>query len=1034
VGKKFGKTGRRKALAFLIFTITASVLAERPRFNHQEGLKRIATLALRARVTAMTPEVPVYIRWGFGEGTEVNAGSLCHVKPEQPELKETKIDLKTDEDDLLGAEDLDEAEVLGKKKPQDRVIVDDGTFQIHYLKLGAWTPAVPMTTFLPGERYRHKMTGLYTFGLIPLEGSVQSIKNAVMEFEILHKGKPIKRIVQDGKHGPTIAISLRGLIYLFYGREVTAPEFADNCLSLVNYVKKQRRWVEELPWGRRPLPKRFPFTTICAGHQEGYGYGIKHTSPKVTEAEYEIIRVLGINGLRGGAHMAEWMKVFGAPPLTIMGKSAGYPLPQRDLFTADPLKRYPPGSGCPFYPANVARAKANAKAAVARMSSYDGVKEFWGITEDEIGSAFTGPAKTAHVFSCDYCIEGYRNWIKGMGLKPADFGRKTWQEIDPWDPRKGPRPKPWRERTSLAIEEKAKEQEEQQKKLFESVNTLKDEPEDGADDKEVETVLATDRPGPDDAAADPDAMADKLQKEALDGKGPTAGGPQEQDTTDFGRHMMNYYLSRFYYGASAMLFDPLRRACDAANEAKRRALGEGRLDSPEAKRPFVHSYALRQQHVYGGAVYNFYRYADNGFMYETSSHDVRYHIFDSLYCDVGRVISRKLNKRFGILIKPVRGSTLQRGMTFIGREGRMIYWYNYGPKYGGKITSVFSHKGFLKERVSRFSRIVARAEDVVYNAEWAYPAEVAIVWPLTTAVHDRRGPALSDSMSIWLALTHAHIPVDPLDEGFLLTEDLSRYKVIFVSGAGLRRDVSERLAEWARDGGTLYSGGRSLVYDEGKRPLEHLLPVMGLKQRQELREATGDQKVVGQGMFRATFTLTAGHEPLASAASAEVLVKFADGAPAVVRNGYGKGQAYTVAFVPGKEYRVPLNKPDGNGALNMEACVSPERGSYITAPVLERTKPVVDTGKAYVEGILLQHPKTKKLAVTLVNWAYEREDARSRLQETEWRDLEISIRVPGQVSRVVSAWLDKEIPMTAQNGAVTVTLPELKDADILLLE
>lgn len=1013
--------------------IISPVLSGTPRFNHREGLARIATLALRARVTAMKPEVPVYIRWGFGEGTEVNAGSLCHVKPEQPKLKQAKIDLKTGDDDLLGA-GLDDDDILGKKKPNDRVIVGDGTHQIHYLKLGTWSRAVPMTTFLPGERYRHKMTGLYTFALIPHEGSAQSIRDVVMEFEILHDGKPIKRITQDGTHGATLAISLRGLIYLFYGREVKAPEFAANCLSLVDYVKKQRRWVEELPWGRRPVPELFPFTTICVGHQEGIGYGIKHTSPKVTEAEYEILRVLGINGLRGGAHAAEWKNVFGRPPLTVMGKSAGYPLPQRDRFTSDPLKRYPPGSGCSFYPANLERAQVNAKMAVERMAKYEGVNEFWGITEDEIGSAFTGPARTAHVFSCSYCIEGYRSWLKGLGLTPADFGRKTWQEIDPWDPRKGPRPKPWRERVSQALQEKVEDQAALEQKLYAELENLPIEPGDTAGDREFSVDAPTEGADDDRDGPDPDATADERQQKALQGKQPGTEERQKEDTTDFGRHMMNYYLTRFYTEASAMLFDPLRRGCDEANAAKRKALAEGRLDSPEAKRPFIYSYALRQQHVYGGAIYNFYRHADNGFMYETSSHNRRYHIFDSLYCDVGRVISRKLNKRFGILVKPVRGSTLQRAMTFLGREGRMIYWYNYGPKYGGKISSVFSHKGFLKERVSRFSRIVARGEEVVYNANWAFPAEVAIVWPLTTAAHERRGPALSDSMGIWLALTHAHLPVDPLDEGFLLTEDLSQYKVIFVSGAGIRRDVSERLVEWVTDGGTLYSGGGSLVYDEGKWPLQHLLPVMGLRRRHGLAEAVPEAKVVGDGVFRDTFVLTAGREPVEPASGAETLAKFADGAPAVVRNRFGKGQVYTVAFLPGKEYCVPLNKPDKNGALNMEACVDVGRGSYITAPVLACTKPVVDTGKAYVEGTLLQHPESKQLAATLINWAHEQKDAKSRLQEIEWRELKVRIRTPKPVTRVISAWLDREISMVPGEGMVTVTVPELKDADILLLE
>ena len=1000
-------------MSWLILAFLLNEHAAAEPFNHKAGLDRIRTLELRARVLELKPEVPVYIRWGFGEGTEVNAGSLCRVKPDKPDLNQAAaVDLGTG--DLDGE---DEDDLLGEKKPQDRVIVDDGTYLEHYLKVGAWSPPLPIEKMLPGERYRHKITGLYTFALIPLEGSAQSLKDVVMEFEILHNGKSIKRIRQDGKHGATIAISLRGLIYLFYGREVTNPDFSGNCLSLVDYVKKQKKWIDDLPWGKRSLPNKFPFTTICIGHSKGIGYGIKHTSLKVTAAEYEIVQALGISGLRGGTHLQEWISVYGRPPLTIIGKSTGYALPEPDRFTSNPLKRYAPGSGCPLYPANLAEARKNASFAVQRMLKQRGVREVWGITEDEIGSAFKGPDRTAHVFSCDYCIEGYRNWIKGMGLKPDDFGRKAWAEIDPWDPRKGPRPIPWHMRTANALEEKAEQKAEQQKKLLDNLGSLSAVGEEKPEEAELDAAIGSiDQPDESAVSKEPE------QKQVA----------VNEAETDFGRHMMNYYLSRFYYEASAMMFEPLRQGCDAANRAKREAIEAGKSESPAARQPYVYSYALRMQHVYGGAIYNFYRHADNGFMFETSSHDPRTHIFDSLFCDVGRVISRKLNKRFGILIKPVRGSTLQRGMTFIGREGRMIYWYNYGPKYGGKISSIFSHKNFLKERVGRFSRIVARAEDVVYNAEWAYPAEVAIVWPLTTAVHDRRGPALGDSMGIWLALTHAHIPVDPLDEGFLLSEDLSQYKVIYISGAGLRRDVSQRLAEWVRGGGTLYSGGGSMRYDEGRRPLDAIRNLMGLQERMPLQAGEG-VSVKGGGEF-GSFELISQYEPLKPSKGAEILATFEDGSPALIRNRHGRGQAITCAFMPGREYRVPLNKPNEDGSMNMEDTVDDSRGAYITAHLQSHVAPVVDTGKACVEGNLLRHPESGKLAVTLTNWAYHQPDAKTRLSEIEWKNLELTIRTAKPIKRVVSAWLDKDVPSKFGNGKVVVTLPFLKDMDILLLE
>ncbi len=57
----------------------------------------------------MLSSLPVYLRWGFGEGTEVNAGSMCRVKPDKPDLNAAAaVNLEPgglegeDEDDLLG--------------------------------------------------------------------------------------------------------------------------------------------------------------------------------------------------------------------------------------------------------------------------------------------------------------------------------------------------------------------------------------------------------------------------------------------------------------------------------------------------------------------------------------------------------------------------------------------------------------------------------------------------------------------------------------------------------------------------------------------------------------------------------------------------------------------------------------------------------------------------------------------------------------------------------------------------------------------
>ena len=76
-----------------------------------------------------------------------------------------------------------------------------------------------------------------------------------------------------------------------------------------------------------------------------------------------------------------------------------------------------------------------------------------------------------------------------------------------------------------------------------------------------------------------------------------------------------------------MLLTPVRDFFKEQNELKQRALTEGRLDSPEAKQPWVYTYALRGVNflIAGHSLeyFEFYRHADTGFMYETSNRDPR---------------------------------------------------------------------------------------------------------------------------------------------------------------------------------------------------------------------------------------------------------------------------------------------------------------------------------------------------------------------------------------------------------------------------
>ncbi|MCG3149133.1 MAG: hypothetical protein PCFJNLEI_02592 [Verrucomicrobiae bacterium] len=537
--------------------------------------------------------------------------------------------------------------------------------------------------------------------------------------------------------------------------------------------------------------------------------------------------------------------------------------------------------------------------------------------------------------------------------------------------------------------------------------------------------------------------ADLGKKEWAEVK-PFIASPKNPDLTWLkqpGLPLTAYYTRRFLADASVSLFTPLRDSVAAANAA--------------SETPFrMYTYALRgNTFLLGGHsldFFDFYRKSDNGFVYETSNRDSRVHQWDSYLCDVGRVVSAENKLAFGVYVKPHRGAVIQRAITAASRGATMLFWYTYGPDYAKGDS--FSASTARLDLTSKAAHLIAKAEDALYGAKWAQPARIGIVKPNTT----EHWLALTGKDPVWAAawenakwiytvLAHEHLPVDPLDEGILEDRDLSAYKVIYVHGPNLRRSAAAKLAQWVKDGGTLYTSGWGLTRDEANEPLDTMLPVLGLEARKLPEMYTSVGLYVGGTVdsFNPTgeaklqdLTLKVGREILTPVAGAEVLARFADGKPALTRHAYGKGQAYVAGFFPGLEYSAGVR----NAEYDMSKQFDPAWRKFVNVGQIQ---PVVDAPIANVEGVLLTNNGQRSVA--LMNWAYrvsavkvtkqgrgERRTALTTLVEQQ--NLPVTIRGAGPVKKVRSAMLDKELPFQQQGDVLRVTVPVLQEADVLLLD
>ncbi|MDP6354765.1 MAG: beta-galactosidase trimerization domain-containing protein [Planctomycetota bacterium] len=985
-----------------------------------------AQLQVRMRVTELKPSQPARILWrwgGEGLGGRPVRGELTQYLPDKPDIPDAAE---------VKADDLDTGALEIEEKPKDRITVQDDTWMYDYLNPGIWSTPHPLTAF---KRNKGRL-----FLTVTLNGhkTATAITDAELEVELLRGKESLKRFTVAGSDGPTFGVVLP---YFRLQAGKATPEFISDFGSLHDYVNKKIAHIESMPWSNEPVPKLYGIVTDCSGYKAGSGYGCRTADKATMLAEFRVLRMLGINGTRGCASFVldlirDGEGIGKALNRARITSTTGYPI--NKVKYADgkpPLRR--PGDGCPFHPVNIegipGRVKTAVDALLANARTLP-VHEVWALTDDEIGTVFGGaPEKKSHMGCCPYCRRGFQNFVKTEGRTLKDFGAPDWKDIRAtygywaisfWETKR-------KYEADVAAASKALKA-ETEGALDANVNNLNAEIDEDADDLDAEIEG---KPKRDYAKELMDAEA---RLKHLIWSSSVMQVPKEERKhrlSDEGWKLLSYYSRRFNAETAAGLFQQLQERIADENARKQKAI-ESSEDSVTAHQPWIYSYALRgNTFLMGGhslGFFDFYHYADNGFVYETSNRDRRVWQWDSYLCDVGRSLSRFRAKRFGIYVKPHRGAPVQRALTAIARGARLLYWYTYGPDWSKGDT--FGGRFSTLEKIGWVSRVIARAEEVTYESDWAQQAEVAIVRP-RTAEFFSGSASWENGKWVYTALMHSHIPVAPLDEVLLLEQDLSLYKVIVICGDHIRRGVAAKLKEWVNEGGTLFTMGRGMKADESDSALEDLHPLLGIAKRVETQtwasvprygatslrairpngQPPEGAKIQPSDRLKCEFVPAVGREVVDAAEGAEIVLKYEDGRPALIKNRYGKGAAWFATFYAGLEYAndTMQRKPfDGT----KRACVS--------MPLLSAdVRPVVDADEPLVEGVLLKNRKSGKQAVVLINWKFKIEEP-----------LRIRVRGARKISQAYSCALKKELKIQSDGEFSELTVPHMAEGDIVLLQ
>lgn len=255
------------------------------------------------------------------------------------------------------------------------------------------------------------------------------------------------------------------------------------------------------------------------------------------------------------------------------------------------------------------------------------------------------------------------------------------------------------------------------------------------------------------------------------------------------------------------------------------------------------------------------------------------------------------------------------------RGVRMWMNFSYGPSWGSHEggppwrTHLWYARPELWSANAEITREIGAVEDWLQTAQ-PPAAQTAILYSSSSDIWTM-GSNLAygfDRMHAWLALAHAQAPVDIVPEREVAAGRLDAYRVCYLSGPNLSRAAAEKLRTWVEQGGTLWLTAGAASRDEFNRPLDTLTRLLPA----DRREAETLQPYHSAGRFLSHLaprdTVSWGDErlevlsvrqTLAAREGAEVLARFGDGQPAVVRGRAGQGRVFVTGFLPALAYIKP---------------------------------------------------------------------------------------------------------------------------------
>ena len=205
---------------------------------------------------------------------------------------------------------------------------------------------------------------------------------------------------------------------------------------------------------------------------------------------------------------------------------------------------------------------------------------------------------------------------------------------------------------------------------------------------------------------------------------------------------------------------------------------------------------------------------------------------------------------------------------------------------------------------------------------------------------------------------------------------MSNYKVLYITAPNLPEECILAIQKWTESGGTVVTTYGSIVADRYDEPTNKFYSWAGMKIDEpgqpriiiswnKWKDSSTDTVNTENGSFRVAW---AKGKILSAPKNSETIAKFSDNSPAIVFVPKGKGGIFHYAFYPGLSYFLSQIESGKTGLYGLPCGFSADIRDIIINPVKKSgTKVFVSVSEPLIEAVPLV--SEKGVAVTVLNWS-----------------------------------------------------------------